>query len=110
MVGLLVFFAMTVGDNEEMLTKVFKIFDVNSDGVISKDEVITLISALFGFGPAIDPEFSLEHSMGEKAFEAMDKDGSGKVTMSEFVTACQKDEGMCKMFAARAMLFLDHGS
>ena len=59
-----------------MLRKLFRLFDVNSDGDISKKEMMRLVKDLHGLSTV---EGSREN-LAITAFKEMDKDGDGKVT------------------------------
>ena len=39
---------MADGSPEEVLTKIFRVFDVNSDGTISKNELKRLVKDMYG--------------------------------------------------------------
>jgi len=88
------------GTAEEKLKLSFKSYDINNDGFISKDEMTTLFKSawLAGFktlslqhgGEDIIPEqldeFSttMAKNFATSAFEALDTDGDGKLTIDEF--------------------------
>jgi len=88
------------GTAEEKLQLSFKSYDINNDGFISKDEMTTLFKSawLAGFktlslqhgGEDIIPEqldeFSttMAKNFATSAFEALDTDGDGKLTIDEF--------------------------
>ena len=69
--------------NDDQLTKIFKLYDNNSDGYISKME-LQQISKAFGEESSIDEI--------EEVVEMMDTDCDGKVSFDEF-KACMKREG-----------------
>merc|ERR1712168_426975 len=77
---MLIFHIMSDGTPEEVLEKFFRVFDVNSDGTINKKEMQRLIKDMYGLIKADDPEAE------------MDKDADGKITCSEFTTACLSQE------------------
>ncbi|CAJ1350548.1 unnamed protein product [Effrenium voratum] len=66
-----------MADDGERIIEVFKKFDTNSDGVISKEELTTLLTAL---GPDMFTGESLETLLA-----AMDSNNDGKVQYAEFV-------------------------
>ena len=51
------YYVMSDGTPEEVLVKIFRIFDVNSDGVISNMEMVKLITDMYGM---LKKEVSLE--------------------------------------------------
>merc|ERR1712113_667111 len=50
------FHIMSDGTPEEVLEKIFRVFDVNSDGTINKKEMQRLIKDMYGLIKADDPE------------------------------------------------------
>ncbi|XP_021296616.1 probable calcium-binding protein CML23 [Herrania umbratica] len=67
--------ASPLGSMEEM-KEVFKKFDKNGDGKISRDELKTILSAL-GSPPSSDEV--------DRIMSMMDKDGNGYVDLDEFI-------------------------
>merc|ERR1712149_158255 len=84
---MLIFHIMSDGTPEEVLEKIFRVFDVNSDGLIKAD----------------DPEAESKDLMAKSAFAEMDKDADGKITCSEFTTACLSQEKISKMLALKVI-------
>merc|ERR1711955_98202 len=93
---MLIFHIMSDGTPEEVLGKIFRVFDVNSDGTITKKEMQRLIKA-------DDPEAESKDLMAKSAFAEMDKDADGKITCSEFTTACLSQEKISKMLALKVI-------
>merc|ERR1712098_935743 len=52
---MLIFFIMSDGTPEEVLTKIFRVFDVNSDGTITQKEMTKLIKDMYGLLKSEDP-------------------------------------------------------
>merc|ERR1719477_349999 len=80
---------MSDGTPEEVLTKIFRVFDVNSDGTITQKEMTKLIKDMYG--------------LLKSAFAEMDKDQDGKVTTAEFIAACTGQEEFSKMLALKVI-------
>merc|ERR1712200_8088 len=91
------------GTPEEVLEKIFRVFDVNSDGTINKKEMQRLIKDMYGLIKADDPEAESKDLMAKSAFAEMDKDADGKITCSEFTTACLSQEKISKMLALKVI-------
>jgi Ca2+-binding EF-hand superfamily protein len=100
---MLVFHIMSDGSPEEVLEKIFRVFDVNGDGTINKKEMKRLIKDMYGLIKADDPEAQSKDLIAKSAFAEMDKDDDGKITTSEFVTACLSQEQLSKMLALKVI-------
>merc|ERR1711962_1151760 len=83
---MIVFYIMSDGSPEEVLGKIFRVFDVNSD----------------------DSEQASEKFIATSAFAEMDKDADGKITKEEFISACLGQEQFSKMLALKIIdIFVD---
>ena len=100
---MLIFFIMSEGAPEEVLTKIFRVFDVNSDGTITQKEMTKLIKDMYGLLKSEDPNLAAKDMIAKSAFAEMDKDEDGKVTTSEFITACMGQEELSKMLALKVI-------
>jgi len=98
---MLVFHIMSDGTVEEVLTKIFRVFDVNGDGVISSKEMNKLIKDMYGLLRTEDPNIAAKDMIAKTAFAEMDKNKDGKITKEEFVTACLGQEEISKMLALK---------
>ena len=67
-----------------------RLFDVNSDGVISKKEMKRLVKDMYGLLKKEDPNISAADLIAKSAFAEMDKDEDGKLDiqslMKDFAT------------------------
>ena len=98
---MLVFHIMSDGTVEEVLTKIFRVFDVNGDGVISTKEMGRLIKDMYCLLKTEDPNIAAKNVIAKKAFAEMDKNKDGKVTQEEFVSACLEQQEISKMLALK---------
>ena len=98
---MLVFHIMSNGTVEEVLTKIFRVFDVNGDGVISIKDMNKLIKDMYGLLKTEDPTIAAKDMIAKTAFAEMDKNKDGKVTKEEFVTACLGQQEISKMLALK---------
>ena len=105
---MMVFHIMSDGTTEEVLTKIFRVFDVNSDGTISMKEMSKLIKDMYGLLKTEDPNIASKNLVAKTAFAEMDKDKDGKVTKEEFLKACLGQEEISKMLALKIVdIFVD---
>merc|ERR1712179_749655 len=74
-----------------------------SDGTINKKEMQRLIKDMYGLIKADDPEAESKDLMAKSAFAEIDKDADGKITCSEFTTACLSQEKISKMLALKVI-------
>merc|ERR1739849_8568 len=79
------------------------IFHIMSDGTINKKGMQRLIKDMYGLIKADDPEAESKDLMAKSAFAEMDKDADGKITCSEFTTACLSQEKISKMLALKVI-------
>merc|ERR1739848_125387 len=93
---------------EEVLGKIFRVFDVNSDGNISNKEMKRLVKDMYGLLKADDPTVAADKMIAKSAFAEMDKNEDGKVSLEEFKTACLAREEFSKMLAVKVIdIFVD---
>ena len=105
---MLLFHIMSDGTPEEVLTKIFRVFDVNSDGTISMKEMNKLIKDMYGLLKTEDPKIAAKNMIAKTAFAEMDKDKDGEVSKEEFVSACMGQEEISKMLALKIVdIFVD---
>jgi len=107
---MIVFYIMSDGSPEEVLGKIFRVFDVNSDDSITKKELTRLIKDMYGLLNNDNPEQASEKFIATSAFAEMDKDADGKITKEEFISACLGQDQFSKMLALKvAEMFTDDG-
>merc|ERR1711951_30477 len=105
---MIVFYIMSDGTPEEVLGKIFRVFDVNSDDSITKKEMQRLIKDMYGLLNNDNPEQASEKFIATSAFAEMDKDADGKITKEEFISACLGQEQFSKMLALKIIdIFVD---
>ena len=100
---MVVFFILSDGSSEEVLTKIFRLFDVNSDGTITKKELTRLVKDMYGLLKKDDPNVNAIDLIAKSAFAEMDKDEDGKITAEEFISACLGEQDFSKMLANKAI-------
>ena len=96
---MLIFQIMTYGTPEQVLEKIFRVFDVNSDGSITKKELTRLVKDMYGLIKAEDPDALTPALIVKSVFSKMDADGDGKISQTEFISACLSPHKLCRMLA-----------
>ena len=94
---------MAGGTTEDILKKIFRLFDVNSDGSISKKEMERLVKDMYGLLKREDPNISAADLVAKTAFAEMDKDEDGKVSLEEFLVACKAGEHFSNLLSSAAI-------
>ena len=104
-------FILSEETHEENLGSIFKMFDIDGDGFISKGELQTLVTDINGFvqsgfgsvTPVINYDLAASRedaALVDESFHKMDKNRDGKVSREEFINACLK-ERECKLLAQK---------
>ena len=78
-------------------------FDVNSDGVISKKEMKRLVKDMYGLLKKEDPNISAADLIAKSAFAEMDKDEDGKISLDEFTTAVLTEKDFSRLLSSTAL-------
>merc|ERR1712029_397275 len=81
---MVIFYVMSDGSPEEVLGKIFRVFDVNSDGSITNKEMQRLVKVMYGLLKTEDPDVAAKDMIAKSAFAEMDKNEDGKVSLEEF--------------------------
>merc|ERR1712012_1490548 len=98
---MMIYYIMSDGSPEEVLAKIFRVFDVNSDGTISEKELKRLIKDMFMMIKEENPEEASKEFITSSTFAEMDEDQNGKVTLDEFTTAILAREQFSKMLTLK---------
>lgn len=79
---------------------VFRMYDVDGNGVIDQEEMTKIVQAIYdmlGAG-ATKPTDSAEER-AKNIFSRMDENGDGHLTEEEFLRGCLQDDELSKMLA-----------
>lgn len=87
------------GTVQEKLLWAFSLYDLNGDGLITRDELVDIVSAVYELlGKAVEPTISdrtaREHA--DSIFQKMDVNEDGVISVDEFMDACTRDENIKK--------------
>jgi len=93
------------GSLEDRLRWTFLVYDVNKDGVLTRNEVREVTAAIYDLmghpgGERVKSEANEQFitRRAEMAFQKMDLDQDGVVTLDEFLTTCLEDKKMTQSF------------
>jgi len=97
--------ALSRGTVEDKLKWIFGLYDINGDGYITKQEMLTIVRAIYDMlgnytEPLVDEHTAKEHV--ERIFHQIDADEDGVISFEDFSQWCQKDENR-----AQSLLMLD---
>ncbi|CAB3386510.1 Hypothetical predicted protein [Cloeon dipterum] len=92
------------GSLQERLRWAFSLYDVNNDGCITREEMTTVITAIYDLmgashtEPGVLPdEASKDHV--ERIFQKLDLNNDGVITVDEFIDYCSMNEDIRSSFA-----------
>ncbi|XP_054724891.1 calsenilin-like [Uloborus diversus] len=88
---------MTRGATIDKLRWTFRLYDIDGDGRISRDEMREIINSIYlmlgkYIEPSVDEDTATQHA--DKVFRRLDLNQDGYVTFDEFLDTCQKDENI----------------
>lgn len=90
---MIVLYVLSSGTPEENLKQIFRIFDINNDGSISKKEMLRIVKDLFHLlRDEENPDNSSDKALATQAFQEMDTNADGSVSLEEFMKACMTHE------------------
>ncbi|XP_025834830.1 Kv channel-interacting protein 4-like [Agrilus planipennis] len=87
------------GSVQEKMQWIFGLYDLNGDGLISKAEMIDVVSSIYEMlgratNPLVDDSTAKDHV--EKIFHQIDTNKDGVVTIEELMEWCSRDEHFLK--------------
>lgn len=89
------------GSVEEKLQWVFGLYDLDGDGLISKEEMLDVVGSIYEMlGRYTQPQILEPHAAArehvDRIFHLMDANKDGVVTIEELVQWCSKDEQLLR--------------
>jgi len=101
----LILFVLGGGTPEEKLGHIFRVFDLNHNGFVTRDEVNKIVKDLYPLLGKIDnPDHLNQQDMSKLAFGEADFNHDNKITKDEFIKACL---GSDKIVAVLAFKMID---
>ncbi|CAH1784550.1 unnamed protein product [Owenia fusiformis] len=87
------------GSIHDKLQWAFRLYDINGDGIVTKDEMVDIVSAIYDMmgryaEPSVEETTARDHV--ENIFEKMDLNQDGVISIDEFMDTCRKDEVISK--------------
>ena len=102
---LIVYHIFSEGTPEENLSKIFRIFDVDNNGVISKSELRKLVLDMSGIMKrSQNPGLAVtEDDITDSTWLEMDRDRDGSVTRDEFISSVLNHKKFSKLLAMQVI-------
>ena len=102
---LIVYHIFSEGTPEENLSKIFRIFDVDNNGVISKSELRKLVLDMSGIMKrSQNPNLAVtEDDITDSTWLEMDRDRDGSVTRDEFISSVLNHKKFSKLLAMQVI-------
>ena len=101
---MVILFIMTSGTPEDNLKQIFRVFDIDRDGRISREEMYRICQDLSNMFTITDnPKGRHSDSLGNLAFQEMDTNHDGFVSMEEFITACLNHKEISTMLTLKVI-------
>ena len=91
------------GSIDEKLRWMFSVFDMNSDGVISKSEMLCIIRALYKMGKKLQRRHSTPDSHVKEIFEKNDLNDDEVLTLDEFLQIQTTEPELMKAMCTNRM-------
>ncbi|XP_022080920.1 uncharacterized protein LOC110973958 isoform X2 [Acanthaster planci] len=87
------------GTLEDKLNWAFKLYDINGDGGITREEMLSIIQSIYDMMGKYSEPTSEDITPGEhveRVFQKMDLNKDGVVSLQEFLESCSNDETITK--------------
>ncbi|XP_076669451.1 hippocalcin-like protein 4 isoform X2 [Andrena cerasifolii] len=82
---------ITNGDIDQKLSWIFRFYDINGDGYITRKEMLVIMSAIYEMLHNGQTVQRMVDRHVDKVFERMDADKDGVISREEFMNSCKND-------------------
>ena len=105
-----VLYTLSKGTPEQNLEQIFRVFDIDNDQKITKDEMKKIVKTLMTLMSAKEKSELADIYVSDYAFAEMDLDKDGSVTKEEFVRVCMNHEKISTLMAMKIIdIFISDG-
>ena len=81
--------------------RIFRIYDQDCSGTISKPEMSKLVKDMYGILNMEDPTLDAEANIVDAVYAESDVDHDGKVSVDEFIGACRRQGNLTKLLTQK---------
>ena len=107
---MIVLYTLSKGTPEQNLEQIFRVFDIDNDQKISKDEMKKIVKTLMTLMSAKEKSELADVYVPEFAFAEMDVNKDGNISKEEFVRACMNHEKISTLMAMKIIdIFISEG-
>jgi len=98
---LMVYYILAEGTQEDILRRMFRIYDQDGNGTICRSEMSKIISDMYDILNLEDPTLEAEDQILEAVYAETDVDNDGKVSIDEFIGACRRQGNLTKLLTKK---------
>uniref|UniRef100_A0A8D9AKQ4 Kv channel-interacting protein 1 n=1 Tax=Cacopsylla melanoneura TaxID=428564 RepID=A0A8D9AKQ4_9HEMI len=83
------------GSMDEKLRWIFTLYDINGDGVLSRDDLFNIVSSVYELMGVYTTQAFDNGTVAKRVeimFQRMDRNKNGQITLDEFLDLCSNDK------------------